>query len=118
MENVLGEIGKGHHIAFNILNVGRYKLGAAAIGGARNSLRDGVRYAKERVAFGKPISSFGLVQEKIAECAAGIYAAEAVVYRVVGAIDAALSPLNKSAPDYTPAGAEIRLRNLRLSARF
>lgn len=101
VENVLGEIGKGHQIAFNILNVGRYKLGAAAIGGARNSLRDGVRYAKERVAFGKPITAFGLVQEKIAESAAGIYAAEAVVYRVVGAIDAALSALDKSAPDYT-----------------
>jgi len=101
VENVLGEIGKGHQIAFNVLNVGRYKLGAAAIGGARNSLRDGIRYAKERVAFGKPLTAFGLVQEKIADCAAGIYAAEAVVYRVVGAIDAALSAVDKSAPDYT-----------------
>jgi butyryl-CoA dehydrogenase len=101
VENVLGEIGKGHQIAFNVLNVGRYKLGAAAIGGARNSLRDGIRYAKDRVAFGKPITAFGLVQEKIAECAAGIYAAEAVVYRVVGAIDAALSSIDKSAQDYT-----------------
>jgi butyryl-CoA dehydrogenase len=81
--------------------VGWYKLGAAAIGGARNTLRDGIRYAKERVAFGKPITAFGLVQEKIADSAAGIYAAEAVVYRVVGAIDAALSAVDKSAPDYT-----------------
>jgi len=101
VENVLGEVGKGHQIAFNILNVGRYKLGAAAIGGARNSLRDGIRYAKERVAFGKPITTFGLVQEKIAESAAGIYAAEAVVYRVVGAIDAALSMVDKTAQDYS-----------------
>jgi butyryl-CoA dehydrogenase len=101
VENVLGEVGKGHQIAFNILNVGRYKLGAAAIGGARNSLRDGIRYARERVAFGKPITAFGLVQEKIAESAAGIYAAEAVVYRVVGAIDAALSMVDKTAQDYS-----------------
>jgi butyryl-CoA dehydrogenase len=101
VENVLGEIGKGHQIAFNILNVGRFKLGAAAVGGSRNSLRDGIRYAKERIAFGKPITSFGLVQEKIAESAAGIYAGEAVVYRVIGAIDAALSSVDKSSPEYS-----------------
>ncbi|MGB8259293.1 MAG: acyl-CoA dehydrogenase family protein [Terracidiphilus sp.] len=101
VENLLGEAGKGHQIAFNILNVGRYKLGAATTGGARNSLRDGIRYARERIAFGKPITSFGLVQEKIAESAAGIYASEAVLYRTVGAIDAALAELDKSAPDYT-----------------
>ena len=101
VENVLGEIGKGHQIAFNILNVGRYKLGAAAIGGSRTALRDAIRYGRERIAFGKPITSFGLVQEKIAEAAAGIYAGESVVYRVVGAIDAALSTVDKSAPDYS-----------------
>jgi butyryl-CoA dehydrogenase len=101
VENLLGEAGKGHQIAFNILNVGRYKICASAIGGARHSLRGGIRYARERMAFGKPITSFGLVQEKIAESAAGLYAAEALVYRTVGAIDAALSALDKSAPDYT-----------------
>ena len=101
VENVLGEIGKGHQIAFNILNVGRFKLGAAAAGSARTALRDGIRYARERIAFGKPITSFGLVQEKIAESAAGIYAAESVVYRVVGAIDAALACVDKSASDYS-----------------
>ena len=72
VENLLGQAGKGHHIAFNILNVGRYKLALSAVGGAKVSLRDGIRYARERVAFGKPITSFGLVQEKIAEGAAGI----------------------------------------------
>lgn len=92
--NLLGEAGKGHHIAFNILNAGRYKLGAAAIGGARDAMRRAVRYAKERVAFGKPIASFGLVQEKIAESAASIFAAEALVYRVVGAIDQTLNGLD------------------------
>ena len=55
MENLLGEVGKGHHIAFNILNIGRFKLGAACVGGARNSLQDAIRYAKERKAFGKSI---------------------------------------------------------------
>jgi len=97
-ENLLGEAGKGHHIAFNILNVGRYKLGAATLGGARHTLRNAVRYGKQRMAFGKPIVSFGLVQEKLAEAAAGIYAGEALVYRVVGAIDAALSTLPADAP--------------------
>jgi butyryl-CoA dehydrogenase len=97
-ENLLGEAGKGHHIAFNILNVGRYKLGAAALGGARHTLRNAILYAKQRTAFGKPIASFGLMQEKIAETAASIFAGEALVYRVVGAIDAALSTLAADAP--------------------
>jgi butyryl-CoA dehydrogenase len=101
VDNLLGQAGKGHHIAFNILNVGRYKLASSAIGGARNALRDGIRYGKDRIAFGKPITAFGLVQEKIAESAAAIYATEAVLYRVVGAIDAALAELDKNSPTYT-----------------
>jgi alkylation response protein AidB-like acyl-CoA dehydrogenase len=105
--NLLGQAGKGHHIAFNILNVGRYKLASSAVGGAKVSLRDGIRYARERVAFGKPITSFGLVQEKIAEGAAGIYVTEAVLYRVVGAIDAALAELDKNSPTFS---AEVQKR--------
>ena len=101
VENLLGQAGKGHQIAFNILNVGRYKLASSAVGGGKVSLRDGIRYARERVAFGKPITSFGLVQEKIAESAAGIYATESVLYRVVGAIDAALAELDKSSPTFS-----------------
>ncbi|HTW47218.1 MAG TPA: acyl-CoA dehydrogenase family protein [Acidobacteriaceae bacterium] len=96
--NLLGEAGKGHHIAFNILNVGRYKLGAATLGGARHTLRNAIRYGKQRTAFGKPITSFGMMQEKIADAAAGIFAGEALVYRVVGAIDAALATLPADAP--------------------
>jgi alkylation response protein AidB-like acyl-CoA dehydrogenase len=96
VENLLGEAGQGHRIAFNILNVGRYKLGAAAIGAAKYSLRAGLRYARERVAFSKPIASFGLVQQMIADSAAGIYAGESLVYRVIGAIDASLSELDDS----------------------
>ena len=97
VENLLGEIGKGHHIAFNILNIGRFKLGAACVGGARNSLQDGINYAKERKAFGKSISEFGLIQEKVAESAAGIFAGESLVYRTIGMIDAALAELGHDA---------------------
>jgi butyryl-CoA dehydrogenase len=100
VENLLGEPGKGHHIAFNILNVGRYKLGAGVVGGARGILGEGIRYAKDRIAFGKPISSFGLIQRKIAGCAADVFAGEAAAARIVGAIDVALSGLNKSSPTY------------------
>ena len=96
VENLLGEVGKGHHIAFNVLNVGRYKLGSAAIGGARTAFNYGVKYAKERKAFGKSISEFGLIQEKVAECAVGIFAGEAMCYRTVGLIDAALSDVSKN----------------------
>jgi butyryl-CoA dehydrogenase len=102
--NLLGEVGKGHHIAFNILNIGRYKLGAAALGGAKTALNNGIRYAKERKAFGKAIAEFGLIQEKIAECAAGIFAGEALCYRTIGMIDAALAGVGKG------DGAEIQKR--------
>jgi alkylation response protein AidB-like acyl-CoA dehydrogenase len=95
--NLLGEVGKGHHIAFNILNVGRYKLGNAAVGGARMALGEGIRYAKDRKAFGKPISDFGLIQEKIADCAVGVFVGEALCYRTVGMIDAALLGVDKNA---------------------
>ena len=100
VENLLGTAGKGHLIAFNILNVGRYKLGANMIGAAKQAFRDGLRYAKDRVGFGKSIVQFGLVKEKIADSAAAIYALESAVYRVVGAIDASLAELDKAAPTY------------------
>jgi alkylation response protein AidB-like acyl-CoA dehydrogenase len=98
VENLLGEIGKGHHIAFNILNMGRFKLGAGAIGGARTALQHGIQYAKERKAFAKPIAEFGLIQEKIAECVTGIYVGESLTYRTIGMIDAALSDVDHHAP--------------------
>jgi butyryl-CoA dehydrogenase len=94
--NLLGEVGKGHHIAFNILNVGRYKLGVAAIGGGRMALNNGIRYALDRKAFGKSISEFGLIQEKIANCATSIFVGGAVCYRTVGLIDKALSSVDKN----------------------
>ena len=87
VENVLGEIGKGHKIAFNILNVGRLKLAAFAIGGMKSSLAGGAAYAAQRKQFGKPIAEFGLVREKLARAAAQIYATETMTYRAAGAID-------------------------------
>ena len=85
-ENLLGEEGKGHHIAFNILNIGRFKLGAACVGGARTALANAIQYARDRKAFGKSITEFGLVQEKIADAAVRIYVAESMTYRTIGTI--------------------------------
>ncbi len=96
VENVLGEIGKGHIIAFNILNVGRFKLGAGCVGGARTSLQSAIAYAKQRKAFGKSISDFGLIREKLAQMAIGIYAGESMVYRTVGMMDTALGDVEKN----------------------
>src|SRR5271155_4374371 len=98
-ENLLGEIGKGHIIAFNILNVGRFKLGAMCVGGGRVSLEHAIAYAKQRKAFGKAIGEFGLVREKIANMAALIYVGESLVYRTVGMMDELLSQIDSSSPD-------------------
>ncbi len=103
LENVLGEIGKGHHIAFNVLNVGRFKLGAGAIGAARNSLETAIAYAKQRKAFGKVIADFGLVREKLANMAAGIFTGEAMAYRTVGMIDVATEQLGDAHNDMAQA---------------
>jgi alkylation response protein AidB-like acyl-CoA dehydrogenase len=92
-ENLLGEAGKGHHIAFNVLNMGRFKLGVACVGGSRHALEEMIRYAKQRHAFGKPIAELGLIQKKIALSAARLYAAESMAYRTAGMIDANLAGL-------------------------
>jgi alkylation response protein AidB-like acyl-CoA dehydrogenase len=99
VENLLGEIGKGHIIAFNILNIGRFKLGAMCVGGARVSLESAVAYAKQRKAFGKTIGDFGLVREKIANMATLIYVGESLVYRTVGMMDTLLSEIDSASPD-------------------
>ena len=99
VENLLGDIGKGHVIAFNILNIGRFKLGAMCVGGARVSLESAVAYAKQRKAFGKTIGDFGLVREKIANMATLIYVGESLVYRTVGMMDALLSEIDAASPD-------------------
>ena len=96
-ENLLGEIGKGAKIAFNILNIGRFKLGAGTVGGSKVALKAGCEYAKQRSAFGKKIADFGLIQAKIGEATARIFAAEAMVYRTAGMIDANLEGANDNA---------------------
>ena len=105
IENVLGDIGKGHIIAFNILNVGRFKLGAMCVGGARVSLQHAIEYAKQRKAFNKVIADFGLIREKLANMAVGIYTGESMVYRTVGMMDVALDEVDKSS---TTAAQDIR----------
>ncbi len=99
VENVLGEIGRGHIIAFNILNIGRLKLGAFACGGAKEVLRVSINYAKERKAFGKSIAEFGLIQHKLAEMAIRIFATESATYRVVGLIQSQLEGFSWDQPN-------------------
>jgi alkylation response protein AidB-like acyl-CoA dehydrogenase len=88
VENLLGEVGKGAYIAFNILNAGRLKLGSGAIGAATESLEGATRYALERQQFGRPIASFGLIQQMLADMAACIFAGESAVYRTAAMIEA------------------------------
>lgn len=88
VENLLGGVGKGAYIAFNILNAGRFKLGAGAIGAAKESLKVATRYALERQQFGRPIASFGLIQHKLAEMAVRIFVGESAIYRTAAMMDA------------------------------
>ncbi|HEX8746542.1 MAG TPA: acyl-CoA dehydrogenase family protein [Pyrinomonadaceae bacterium] len=90
LENVLGEIGKGHKIAFNILNIGRFKLGAMCCGGMKLMISDAVSYANERHQFGKPISSFGAIKHKLAEMAVKTWVGESMTYRALGLIESAI----------------------------
>lgn len=98
-ENVLGEIGRGHIIAFNILNLGRLKLGASCVGGMKEVLAESARYANQRKAFGKSISEFGAIRSKLADMAARTFASESVVYRIAGMINPRLAVLDWDAPD-------------------
>ena len=99
VENVLGEIGRGHIIAFNILNLGRLKLGPFAVGGAKAVLADSLQYSKDRKAFGKSIAEFGMIEHKLAEMALRIYAAESMSYRVAGMIEGQLQGFSWDQPD-------------------
>jgi alkylation response protein AidB-like acyl-CoA dehydrogenase len=89
-ENVLHEIGRGHIVAFNVLNAGRFTLGASCVGGAKHVLMSASKYSKERKAFGKQIGDFGLVKEKLAEMAIRMFAVESMIYRSAGYIEAAM----------------------------
>jgi alkylation response protein AidB-like acyl-CoA dehydrogenase len=103
VENVLGEIGKGHKIAFNVLNVGRFKLGAAVTGAAKHALATGAAYANQRKQFGVPIASFGAIKEKLARQAAALFASESLIYRLAGLIDDRLATLSKDTTNYYEA---------------
>lgn len=98
-ENLLGEIGKGHKIAFNVLNIGRYKLGLLAVGGCKEGVRDAVKYANEREQFGLSISKFGAVQYKLAEMAIRTFANESAVYRTSGLIEDCINNLVEGGMD-------------------
>ena len=99
VENVLGEIGRGHIVAFNTLNVGRFKLGPGCVGAEKNALKDAVAYAKKRVQFGKPIAEFGLIKHKVAEMAIRTFTMESMVYRTAALIDRALQKIDRQADD-------------------
>ena len=101
VENLLGEIGKGHKIAFNTLNIGRFKLGAMCIGGMKLMLHESIRYANERQQFGKSISSFGAIKSKLGEMAIRTWVGEAMIYRTLGMIEDAIG-------DTTDPDAKLR----------
>ncbi len=106
LENVLGEIGRGHIIAFNILNLGRLKLGPGTVGGAKHVLAVSLAYAAQRKAFGKAIAEFGMIQHKLAEMAVRIFAAETMSYRVVGMIQDGLQDFSWDLPN----AAEVSMK--------
>ncbi len=100
-ENLLGEVGRGHVIAFNTLNIGRFKLGAACLGGCKVAFQGALRYSKERHQFGVPICAFGMIKHKIAEMVTRIYALESATYRTAGLIDSHQRSVNWNNPEAT-----------------
>ena len=106
-ENVLHEIGRGHIVAFNILNSGRFTLGASCVGGAKNVLSTSSKYARERKAFGKQIGEFGLIREKLAEMAIQIFAVESMVYRSAGNIEVAMAAASVSGGDKIQSAMKV-----------
>ncbi|GAB6935206.1 acyl-CoA dehydrogenase FadE [Calditerricola yamamurae] len=105
VENLLGEVGRGHVIAFNILNIGRWKLAAGCVGSAKRAVELSAQYAKQRKQFGRPIASFPLIQQKLADMAICTYVMESMVYRTAGLFDGALGVLPADADGQTAARA-------------
>ncbi|MCM3869722.1 MAG: acyl-CoA dehydrogenase family protein [Pyrinomonadaceae bacterium] len=99
VENLLGEVGKGHKIAFNVLNIGRFKLGAMCIGGMKLMVHESIRYANERHQFGKSISSFGAIKAKLAEQCIRTWVGEAMIYRTLGMIEAGIGAVDNKDMD-------------------
>jgi alkylation response protein AidB-like acyl-CoA dehydrogenase len=106
-ENLLGEVGKGHKIAFNVLNFARFKLGAMCSGGAQGALGEAARYAGQRKQFGQPIASFGAIKHKLGEMAVRAYAVESLLYRTAGLIEARIE-----ATPHEPADQSVALAAL------
>lgn len=100
VENLLGEMGKGHKIAFNVLNIGRFKLGAAVCGASKRALMEGIKYANERKQFNTPISRFGAISQKIADLSAFIFASESLIYRLAGLLDDKIATIEKGTDNY------------------
>lgn len=98
VENLLGEVGKGHVVAFNILNLGRLKLGSRNVGGMKFALNNAIAYSKERHQFNRAIASFGLIKRKLAEMAIRCYVGDALVWRTLGAVDRALETVDANDP--------------------
>ncbi|MBW7461489.1 acyl-CoA dehydrogenase, partial [Paenibacillus sepulcri] len=99
VQNLLWEVGKGHLIAFNILNIGRFKLAAGCLGACKQAIEISAQYANQRTQFGKPISSFPLIGKKLAEMNIRTYVLESMVYRTAGLMDAGLSQIDHDSPE-------------------
>lgn len=99
-ENLLGNPGEGHHIAFNILNIGRFKLGASDLGGCKGCVTLAAQYALDRIQFGQPIAFFESIRKKFADMVVRTYALDSVIYRTVGLIDERIATLDSRASDY------------------
>ncbi len=106
-ENLLGEIGKGHKVAFNVLNYGRFKLGASTVGGGQNAIRESAHYAANRQQFGQAISEFGAIKHKLGEMTIRAYAVESMVFRTAGLIDKALASEKQETKDEATKGAAV-----------
>jgi len=100
VENLLGEAGKGHKIAFNVLNIGRLKLSATVTGAAKGAFSEAASYAVERKQFGQPLSSFGAIREKLADMVGSLFAAESLLYRVAGLLDERIATLDRAGDGY------------------
>jgi len=106
-DGVLGEIGKGHKVAFNVLNFGRFKLGAMCAGGAKHAIGESARYAAQRKQFGQPIASFGAIKHKLGEMIVRTYAIESLLYRTAGMIDARVAQTTQNPADPSAALAAL-----------
>jgi len=99
VENLLGEIGRGHIVALNVLNIARFTLGAGCLGGSKKAVQEAVMYARQRVQFGRPIAEFGLIKQKIGEMAIRTFMMESMIYRTAGLTDLILRHIDRHAED-------------------